>query len=93
MRDKVLLYLDKMQAELDAARARYTQANGDAAFHNTQAATHIARLQRLSGHALHAAVTGAHDAGMTWRDIAPAAQVYFNTLHRQWAKGSTIRVS
>lgn len=89
----VLRYLDRLQAELDEARARYTQEDGDDAFHGALCARSLARLQRLSGHALHAAVTVAHDAGMTWRDLAPHVQVPFGTLHRQWAKGSRIVVN
>jgi hypothetical protein len=35
MQDKVLRYLDGLQELLDAARQRYTQENGDAAFHGS----------------------------------------------------------
>lgn len=90
MRDKVTDYLDKLQEQLDLARRRYTQENGDDQFHFALAAEHLAKLQRLSGRALWAAVNGAHEAGMTWRDIAPHAQVPFGTLHRQWAKGRIV---
>ncbi|PLS76442.1 MAG: hypothetical protein CYG61_02085, partial [Actinobacteria bacterium] len=87
MRDSVTNYLDRLQEQLDPARARYTQANGDDAFRSVMAAEHLAKLQRLSGHALDAAVDEAHQAGMTWRAIAPHVQVPFGTLHRQWSRG------
>lgn len=93
MQDKVLHYLDGLQELLDAARQRYTQENGDAAFHGSMAAHELARLQRLSGHALHAAVTVAREGGVTWRDLAPHVQTPFGTLQRQWAHGHRIVVS
>lgn len=86
-------YLNAMQEHLDAARERYTQANGDDAFHGAMAAHELAKLQRLSGHALHAAVGVARDGGMTWRNLAPHVQVPFGTLQRQYAKSHRIVVS
>jgi hypothetical protein len=93
MRDNVMDYPDRMQQEIDMAKARYTQANGDDAFHAQMAAEHIAKVQRLSQYALHQAVTEAHEAGLSWRSIAPAAQMYFQTLHRQWSKGKRLILS
>lgn len=79
-------YLDALQEQLDMARQRYTQANGDDEFRPSLCAAHLAKLQRLSTHALKAAVTEAHDAGASWRDIAPHVQIHVATLHRQWQR-------
>lgn len=79
-------YLDALQIELDLARERYTQANGDEKFRPTLAAAQLAKLQRLSSHALKAAVTEAHEAGVTWRELAPHVQIHVATLHRQWQR-------
>lgn len=89
MRDNygsVTHYLDALQEQIDLARSRYTQVNGDEKFRPSLAASHLAKLQRLSQHALKAAVTEAHNAGCSWREIAPHVQINVATLHRQWQK-------
>lgn len=78
--------LDRLSDYLRAARE---------ARHPAIRAQYLAQLQRLSGHALYEAVTECRQADppMTWRNIAPAVQVPFGTLYRQYQAGGRIVVS
>lgn len=58
--------------------------------HPAVRATALAQLQRLSGWALRDAVDECRDEGLAWRDIAPAAQIPFGTLYRQYKAGGRI---